>query len=558
MKNKNPKNSSFNNMSELEKELERVHKDVMRQQDEAKKQQDEAKKQQHDKYVQRGIPQNIIEILESKKLKKNQQERVERLPWESIKNQPTFSDEDKVQEMLDKSHIGLDDVKSRIMDYYCTEFRNGAVLLLVGPPGVGKTSIALQIANACNRPWYKVSLSGIASAHEIIGVDPTFSDAAPGEIIRAIEYTNTFYPLIILDEIDKVGHSKEHGDPQNALLEVLDTNRESFRDRFLGIPIDLSNFIFIATANDLSDISPILRDRLEIIEIGGYNKTLKKQILKNQVIPNMENKILEGTKEIYSIDDGALNRIVNEYVVEPGVRELYDYADKLIRHANRLYQYSHKKSIITEQNLEDFIGHPKKLRFARDLKSVIGNIHTVILRSTKYAALLKIHTSVLEHGKGQVICTGGIEGFAKEAVAIAKSLVRHYSDVIGIPSNYFSDKDIHVDSEYYPTIKANNCVSLAIFIGLVSTILRQPISLGDMFAGDLSLDGSINYVNNIEEFIEAAIESNIKKAYISYDNFSGNAKLLEKYNGEITIIPFATVKDVLREIFNITIKEEVI
>lgn len=513
------------------------------------KHQEAARQKQHEEYVSRGIPYNVIEILESKKLKKEQQERVEKLPWETLKNPPVFSDEGTAQELLDANHIGMEDVKSRIMDYYCSQFKNGATLLFVGPPGVGKTSIALQIAKACNRPWYKVSLSGIASAHEIIGVDPTFSQALPGEILRAVEYTNSFYPLIILDEIDKVGRSKEHGDPQNALLEVLDTNRECFRDRYLGIPIDLSNFIFIATANDLSEISPILRDRLEIIEIGGYNKELKKIILKEQVIPNVSKKILTEPNKIFSINDAAINRIIYEYVVEPGVRELYDYADKLIRHANRIYLHNHRKTTITHKNLEEYIGSPKRVQLSRDANDVIGSANTSILRSTKYAQILTIHTEVLENGTGEIICTGGIEGFAKEGVKIAKSLVRRNTRTIVIPLNFFTDKDIHVHSEYHPAIKKSNCVSLAIFITLVSTILKRPIPLSDMFAGNLALDGKIGYIKNLDEYLEAAIESNLKRVYVSTENIQAKPNLIEEYKEQIEIIPLSNINDVLDKIF---------
>lgn len=537
----------FEKLNDLDEDLETIFKDQKRRREEAKK-----KKRQG--YISRGIPQNVIDILESKKLKNEQQERVEKLPWETLRNPPVFSDEGIAQSLLDENHVGMEEVKSRIMDYYCSEFKNGATLLLVGPPGVGKTSIALRIAEACNRPWYKVSLSGIASAHEIIGVDPTFSDAAPGEIVRSIEYTNSFYPLIILDEIDKVGHSKEHGDPQNALLEVLDTNRECFRDRFLGIPIDLSNFIFVATANDLSDISPILRDRLEIIEIGGYNKSLKKEILVEQVIPKVSKKILENPDKVFSISNDAIERIVEAYVTEPGVRELYAYADKLIRRANREYMHNRKKKNITARNLEEYLGPPKRIRFIREEVPMVGSANTAILRSTKFAQILKIHTEVLQNGTGQVICTGGIEGFAKEAVDIAKSLVRSYSDMLHIPSGYFSEKDIHVDSEYYPMVKRSVCVSIAIFIALVSTILGKPIPSSELYAGQLLLDGTIGHINNIDEYIEAAIEANFKKVYVPVDNIKGDTKLLGRYQEYIMIIPLEDVEDVFAKIFGI--KEE--
>ena len=508
------------------------------------------KEKKHNEYVSRGIPENIINILEKKKLKKEQISRIENLPWESLGSKPDFADECRAQKLLDEEHIGMDDVKDRIMDYYCSQFKNGATILLVGPPGVGKTSIAFQIAKACNRSAYKVSLSGIASAHEIIGVDSTFSDAAPGEIIRAIENTGSFYPLVILDEIDKVGHSKEHGDPHNALLEVLDTNRENFRDRFLEIPIDLSNFIFIATANDLTDISPILRDRLEIIEIGGYSKKLKKQIFTEQIIPKIALKLLGESNDIFEIGDDAFERIINEYCIEPGIRELYDYADKMIRRANRKNKHSFKKIYITAKDLEEYIGKPKIKYLAQYDANVIGSANAAILASTKYARILKIHTEILTDGVGEIICTGGIEGFAKESVEVAKSLVRHYSNKLEIPSDYFLHKDIHVDSEYYPIIKNSSCIALAIFVSMVSTILEMPIPLSTMFAAKLRLDGSIEPVANIDEYIAIAIECNLKNVYISAANVENDTELIKKYD-TINIHPVKNIDGVLSEVFKI-------
>lgn len=519
--------------------------------EEMRKQRENEKKEKHAQYVSRGIPEDIISTLESGKLKKEQVDQVVRLPWEKLNARPVIKEAD-AQELLDEKHVGLEDVKLRIMDYVYSDFRGGAALLLVGPPGVGKTSIAIQIARAINRPWYEIPLSGIASAHEITGVDPTFSDAAPGEIVRAINYTDSFYPLIILDEIDKVGRSTEHGDPQNALLEVLDTNRSSFRDRFLNIPLDLSNFVFIATANDLSDISPILSDRLEIIEIGGYNKELKKKILTEQIIPHITAAIIDSPDRTIYIDDSAVESIISKYSVTPGVRELYDATDRICRRANRQYKINHRKVVVTAGNLETYLGKPKRLGFERDGMPIVGSANTAVLISTKYAKVVAVQAKVLE-GNGAVICTGGIEGFAKEAVRIATSLIRHYSSELGISLEYFSHKDIHVHSEYHPLIKSNSCVSLAVFVAIISNIFKKKVSLGHLFAGELQLDGSIRYVANINEFLDAAIESNLNTAYIACDNITVDKDLIATYQDKINIVPLTNITELIDLVLN---KEE--
>lgn len=515
---------------------------------EMRRRQEAEKKEKHQQYLTRGIPQEIIDVLESGRLKKEQIEQIVRLPWEKINARPVI-DEANAQAYLDEKHVGLEDVKSRIMDYVYSDFRGGATLLLVGPPGVGKTSIAIQIARAINRPWYEIPLSGIASAHEITGADPTFSGAAPGEIVRAIYDTDSFYPLIILDEIDKVGRSTEHGDPQNALLEVLDTNRSSFRDRFLNIPLDLSNFVFIATANDLSDISPILRDRLEIIEIGGYDKDLKKKILKEQIIPDVIAATIDSPDKTIYIEDSAIESIVSKYSTTPGVRELYDVADRICRRANREYKLNHRKIVVNSGNLESYLGKPKRLEFERDSMPVIGNANTAVLISTKYARIITVQAKVFE-GNGNIICTGGIEGLAKEAVRIATSLIRHHSSELGISIEYFSHKDIHVHSEYHPLIRSSSCVSLAVFVAIISNIFKKKISLSHVFAGELQLDGSIRYVSNIREFLDTAIEYNLDTAYISADNTSVDQSLINDYKKKIAIVPLSNIIELIRLVLN--------
>lgn len=513
-----------------------------------RKMKEQEAKEKHDSYVSRGIPEDVIRTIESGKLKKEQIEQILYLPWEHLDKKPQIN-EGKAQELLDQKHVGMEYVKTRIMDYVYSDFKGGAALLFVGPPGVGKTSIAIQIAKAVSRPWYEIPLSGIASAHEITGVDPTFNSAEPGEIIRAIRETNSFYPLIILDEIDKVGRSTEHGDPQNALLEVLDTNRSSFRDRFLNIPVDLSNFIFIATANDLSDISPILRDRLEIIEVGGYSKEQKKKIIIEQIIPHVSRGIIDTPDQVLSISDSAVEIIVNKYSVSPGIRELYEIIDHICRRANRDYKINHRKVIIDNDYIEAVLGTPRRLRFERDNVPTVGNVNTAVLVSTKYAKIISVQAKILD-GHGSIICTGGIEGVASEAVQIASSLIRYYSHRLGISIDYFSHKDIHVHSEYNPSIKSSRCVSLAVFVAIISTIFKKKVAPVHMFAGELQLDGSIRYVENINEYLDAAIESNLDFAYISKDNITIDDDLLTCYKDRLTIKPLQSVEELIDIILN--------
>lgn len=502
-------------------------------------------------YRNRGIPEHIIDRLESGKLEKKQVNAVLRLPWESL-NQKPIIDVKKAQAVLQADHVGMDDVKRRIMDYIRSEFRRGAVLLFVGPPGVGKTSLAMQIAAAIGRSAYPVALSGIASAHEITGVDPTFSESKPGEIIRAIVSVDSFYPLIILDEIDKVGHSTEHGDPQNALLEVLDTNRKLFKDRFLDIPIDLSDIIFIATANDISNISPVLRDRLEIIEIGGYTKELKVRILKEQVIPKVTREILDNPDEILNISDDAIERIVKEYSTMPGIRELYDEVDFITRRANSNFQIQGRKNIVTAENIEEYLGQPKAFYFPREAVPAIGLVNTAIQISTKFAKVITIQAEIIK-GTGKTICTGGVKDFAREAVTIAETIISKLGKSKRIPMEYdfFEKNNVHVHSEYLPTIKFDYSVSLAILVVLLSKKLQYKISLNTMFIGELLSDGTVKYISNIEEYLIAALESNIKFVVIPYDNQLKDKVILQSYSERLQIIPISNIEEILKEFFNI-------
>lgn len=502
-------------------------------------------------YKKRGIPETTINLLISNKLEQKQVNAALRLPWESLQSKPKI-DTEKAQKTLQSNHVGMDEVKRRIMDYIRSEFKRGAVLLFVGPPGVGKTSLAMQIAKAINRKPYTIALSGIASAHEITGVDPTFSEAKPGEIIRAMISVESFYPLIILDEIDKVGHSTEHGDPQNALLEVLDTNRNSFKDRFLDVPVDLSDTIFIATANDISDISPVLRDRLEIIEIGGYTKETKIQILKEQIIPKVTKEILDSPDLVLNINDDAIERIVKEYSTTPGIRELYDSVDKITRRANSNYQLHGQKVIIDSLILEEYLGKPKVFYFPREATPVIGTVNTGVQISTKFAKVLKIQAEILK-GSGKTICTGGIKDFASEAVTIAKTIISKLAKnkIIPMEYDYFEKCDLHVHSEYHPAVKKDYSVSLAIFVVLLSKKMQKKVNLDTMFIGELLLDGSIKYIPNIEEYIIAALESNIKSVVLPADNHLKDKTVLSKYESRIRINPVTTVLEIIEMYFEI-------
>ena len=472
-------------------------------------------------------------------------DRVLALPW-NVTTKDSLN-LDKARKVLDKDHYGLDEVKERIVELIAvkklSENVNSQILCLVGPPGVGKTSIAKSLAKAMNKNYARISLGGVHDEAEIRGHRRTYIGAMPGRIISAVEQAGSTNALILLDEIDKLG-SDYKGDPSSALLEVLDGEQNNtFVDHYIDVPFDLSKVLFITTANDASSIPGPLYDRMEIIELYSYTAEEKFRIAKKHLLPK-QLKNFNMTSKMVSVSDSALKLIIDGYTKEAGVRTLERVIIKVLRKcAVKFADGFDGKVTVTPENLEEFLGARKYKETDLSLDNMIGAVNG--LAWTKVGGeIMQIEASILE-GTGKIELTGSLCDVMKESAKIAVSFVRSRANELGIDPSFYKDKDIHIHAPEGAVPKDGPSAGVTMTTALVSALTNRPVKADVAMTGEISLRGNVMAIGGLKEKSMAAYKNKMKTVLIPQDNVPDLEKVDEVVKKNIKFIPVSTLDEVL-------------
>jgi ATP-dependent Lon protease len=466
------------------------------------------------------------------------------IPWN--KKSKVKKDLEQAQAILDADHYGLEKVKDRIVEYLAVQSRanklTGPILCLVGPPGVGKTSLGKSIAKATGREFVRVSLGGVRDEAEIRGHRRTYIGSMPGKIIQSMRKAKTSNPLFLLDEIDKMG-ADFRGDPSSALLEVLDPEQNAnFNDHYLEVDYDLSNVMFITTANTLNIPSPLM-DRMEIIRIAGYTENEKVEIARKHLIPNALTKHGLDPKE-WSIDDDALLLAIRRYTREAGVRNLERELSTLARKAVKELMISKKKSVkVTEKTLEEFLGVPK-FRFGEIENDDQVGIVTGLAWTDVGGELLTIE-GVMMPGKGKMTVTGNLRDVMKESISAAASYVRSRAITYGIEPPMFDRRDIHVHVPEGATPKDGPSAGVAMATAIISVMTGIPVRHDVAMTGEITLRGRVLPIGGLKEKLLAAARGGIKTVLIPEDNAKDLTEISDAIKGGMEILPVARLDDVV-------------
>ena len=466
------------------------------------------------------------------------------LPW-GVKSR-TKKDLHKAQAVLDDDHFGLEKVKERIVEYLAVQQRSkklkGPIMCLVGPPGVGKTSLGKSVAKATGREFIRISLGGVRDESEIRGHRRTYIGSMPGKIIQALKKAKTTNPLILLDEIDKMGQDFR-GDPASAMLEVLDPEQNStFVDHYLEVEYDLSNVMFLTTANSYSMPGPLL-DRMEIISLAGYTEDEKREIARQHLLPKvMKNHGLKAAE--FSISDDALTAMVRVYTREAGVRNMERELAKIARKAVTMIVKKEAEVIeVTSENLSDFLG-VEKYRFglAEDEDQV--GVVTGLAWTSVGGELLNIEALRLP-GKGRMKTTGKLGDVMKESIDAASSYVRSIAPEIGVKPPKFDNIDIHVHVPDGATPKDGPSAGLAMVTSIVSVLTGIPVRKDIAMTGEVSLRGNAMPIGGLKEKLLAALRGGITTVLIPQDNAKDLPEIPDNVKEGLTIIPVTHVSEVL-------------
>lgn len=440
------------------------------------------------------------------------------LPWS--KSSKENLDLKKAQEILDEDHFGLEKVKERIVESLAVrkikEKPKGSILCLVGPPGVGKTSLGRSIARALNRKFVRLSLGGVHDEAEIRGHRRTYVGAMPGRIIQSIQQAGTNNPLIMLDEIDKVS-ADFRGDPSSALLEVLDPEQNnSFRDNYLGIPFDLSNAMFMTTANILDTVQPALLDRMEIIRLSGYTEEEKLQITLRHLLPKQMEE--NGIKpEQLKITNQALHHTIAMYTRESGLRQLEREIGKICRKvARRVAEGDMSQVSVTEKNLHEFLGVPK-VEIDEILKQDQVGVATGLAVTATGGDILFIEAITMK-GKGMLQLTGQLGDVMRESAQAAYSYARARATRLGIDEGIFDRTDIHIHIPEGAIPKDGPSAGITMATALVSALSNRPIHKNVAMTGEITLRGDVLPIGGVKEKVLAAHRAQIKKVILPAQN----------------------------------------
>jgi ATP-dependent Lon protease len=468
------------------------------------------------------------------------------IPWG--KRSKVKKDLGAAQEVLDADHFGLDKVKERIIEYLAVQTRAnklaGPILCLVGPPGVGKTSLGKSIAKATGREFVRMSLGGVRDEAEIRGHRRTYIGSMPGKIIQSMRKAKTANPLFLLDEIDKMGMDFR-GDPSSALLEVLDPEQNaSFNDHYLEVDYDLSNVMFVTTANTLNIPAPLM-DRMEIIRIAGYTEDEKAEIARRHLIPSAIKKHGLGEKE-WRIEDSALKTLIRRYTREAGVRNLEREISNLARKAVKeiLLGKKEKQVVVTDANIADYLGVPKYRYGEAELEDQVGAVTG--LAWTEVGGELLTIEGVMMPGKGRMTVTGNLRDVMKESISAAASYVRSRAVDFGLEPPLFDRRDIHVHVPEGATPKDGPSAGVAMATAIVSVMTGIPVRREIAMTGEITLRGRVLPIGGLKEKLLAALRGGLKKVLIPEENAKDLADIPEAVKNALEIVPVARMEEVLK------------
>ena len=467
------------------------------------------------------------------------------IPWN--KSTKDRTDIKAAKKILDADHEGLFDVKDRLLEYLAVKQLNpnlkGQIICLYGPPGVGKTSIAASLARAMKRKYVRVSLGGIRDEADIRGHRKTYVGAMPGRIINALTQAGVKNPLILLDEIDKMANDGR-GDPASAMLEVLDPEQNKFfRDHFVELPFDLSDCIFIATANTLDTVPRPLIDRMEIIELYTYTKTQKLAIAKNHLIPRQLKR--HGlNRRMLKITDEALSDVIDSYTRESGVRNLERELAAICRKAaKRILEDGVKSITVTPSTLRELLGADKIIAEAINDEDEVGVVNGMAYTQSG-GDLLKVECAVMD-GTGKLELTGSLGDVMKESAHAALTYTRQIAAEYGIPTDFYSKKDIHIHFPEGAVPKDGPSAGVTTLTALVSALSGIPVRRDISMTGEITIRGKVLAIGGLREKTMAAYCAGVRTILIPYDNKKDLDKVDDKVRENVTFIFCKTAEDVL-------------
>lgn len=467
------------------------------------------------------------------------------IPWS--KKSKVKTDLNHAEQVLELDHFGLDKVKERIIEYLAVQARSqkikGPILCLVGPPGVGKTSLAKSIAKATGREYIRMALGGVRDEAEIRGHRRTYIGSMPGKVIQSMKKAKKSNPLFLLDEIDKMGQDFR-GDPSSALLEVLDPEQNStFMDHYLEVEYDLSNVMFITTANTLNIPAPLM-DRMEVIRIAGYTEEEKLEIAKRHLLPKAIADHALQPKE-FSITDGALSAIIQTYTREAGVRSLERELMKVARKAvTEILKGRTDKVEVTAENINDYLGVPRYRHGEAERTDQVGVVTG--LAWTEVGGELLTIEGVMMPGKGRMTVTGNLRDVMKESISAAASYVRSRAIDFGIEPPLFDKSDIHVHVPEGATPKDGPSAGVAMATAIVSIMTGIAVNKDVAMTGEITLRGRVLPIGGLKEKLLAALRGGIKKVLIPEENAKDLADIPDNVKNNMEIIPVSHIGEVLQ------------
>ncbi len=475
-------------------------------------------------------------------------ETIADLPWGTY-TQDDYS-LDRARKVLARDHYGLEKVKERILEYLAvhalTRSLKGTILCLVGPPGVGKTSIARSIARALNRSFVRMSLGGVRDEAEIRGHRRTYIGAIPGRIITSVKQAGTMNPVMLLDEIDKMSADMS-GDPAAALLEVLDSEQNStFRDHYLDIPFDLSQVMFVVTANSLETVSRPLLDRMEIIELSSYTPEEKFEIAKRHLLPKQlkENGL---TKSFLRLEDGALRAIISDYTSEAGVRTLERTIGAVCR-KGAIAKMDGKKSFrVNEKKVHELLGPVQAMHDKIEDKSLVGCV-TGLAWTAVGGEILTIEATAMK-GSGQLQLTGKLGDVMQESAKAAVSYIRAHATELGIDEDFHTKVDLHIHVPMGATPKDGPSAGVTMVTAIYSVLSGKPVPQTIAMTGEISLRGRVLPIGGLKEKSIAANRAGAKIVLYPRENTADLAEVPESIRKELDFRPMDTLDDVLKNVF---------